>query len=148
MRVVIQRVAGASVEVAGETVGSIGNGILVLLGVAKGDTHAEAQKLAQKTARMRIFSDESDKLNLSLSDIGGGALVVSNFTLYAKCAHGNRPDFTRAAGFEEARSLYLDFVGALANEGVNCETGRFGEDMKVKLTGDGPVTIILDSEDL
>lgn len=149
MKAVVQRVLSAEVETGGEVVGRIQKGLMILLGVAKGDTAENAEKLARKIMRMRIFDDEKGKLNYSLSDIKGGALVVSNFTLCGKCAHGNRPDFMEAAGFDEARSLYLNFVGALNNMGISkCETGRFGADMKVSLECDGPVTIILDTDTL
>jgi D-tyrosyl-tRNA(Tyr) deacylase len=149
MKAVIQRVSHAQVTVGGEIVGSTDAGLLVLLGIAKGDTTEDAGKLALKIARMRIFSDDEGKLNLSLEDIAGGLLVVSNFTLCGNCAHGARPDFTNAAGFEEARSLYHDFMGLIQNLGITkCESGRFGADMQVSLVGDGPVTIILDTDSL
>lgn len=147
MKAVIQRVSSAKVETGGEIVGSIGKGLMILLGVAKGDTRENAEKLARKITGMRIFDDEKGKLNFSAADINGGILVVSNFTLCGNCAHGNRPDFMNAAGFTEARALYLDFVGALNKNGISkCETGRFGADMKVFLECDGPVTITLDTE--
>lgn len=149
MKAVVQRVKTAKVETGGEIVGSIEKGLVVLLGVAKGDTPQNADKLAQKIARMRIFDDEAGKLNYSLADIDGSALVVSNFTLCGSCVHGNRPDFMAAEKFERARELYLHFIGSLENSGVrNCETGRYGADMQVTLEGDGPVTIILDTDTL
>lgn len=149
MKAVVQRVLSAKVETGGEIVGSIEKGLMILLGVAKGDTAENAEKLAQKIIRMRIFDDDKGKLNYSLADIKGGALVVSNFTLCGNCVHGNRPDFMEAAGFVEARGLYLDFIGALNNMGISqCESGRFGADMKVSLECDGPVTIILDTDTL
>ncbi len=124
MKAVIQRVSRAEVSVGGEVVGSTGRGLLVLLGVAKGDKPADAEKLAIKTARMRIFDDNTGKLNLSLTDIGGGALVVSNFTLCGSCSHGTRPDFISAAGFDEARQLYHHFIDSLQTSGIkHCESG-------------------------
>lgn len=148
MRAVLQRVSGARVTVAGETAGACGAGLLILLGVARGDGEREAEALAAKIAGLRIFEDARGKLNRSVREIGGGALVVSNFTLYGDCARGRRPDFGRAAGFAQAKTLYLAFVRALGLAGVPCETGRFGEEMKVTLTNDGPVTVIVDTDAL
>lgn len=146
MKAVIQRVLSAKVETGGEIVGSIEKGLMILLGVAKNDTEGNAEKLARKITGMRIFDDEKGKLNFSAANINGGILVVSNFTLCADCAHGNRPDFMAAADFSKARELYLDFIGAINKNGISkCETGRFGADMKVSLECDGPVTIILDT---
>lgn len=148
MKAVVQRVSGAKVTVNGETVGSIDEGLFVLLGVSKEDTAENADKLASKIAKMRIFS-ENDKLTNSVIDINGGILTVSNFTLYGNCKKGNRPDFMASAGGKEAWPLYLRFVDGLIKNGVKkCETGRFGEDMKVQCVCDGPVTIVIDSNDL
>lgn len=145
MKAVIERVKSASVTVDNETVGKIGDGLFVLLGVEKGDTEKEAQKLAAKIAKMRIFS-ENDKLTNSVIDIGGGVLVVSNFTLAGNCRKGNRPDFVTAAGADEARRLYLLFIDEIIKNGVSvCQSGRFGADMTIDSVCDGPVTIILDS---
>ena len=148
MRVIVQRAASARVLSDGEETGAIGPGLLLLVGVTHTDTQAEAALLAQKAARLRIFTDEQDKMNLSLLDTGGGVLVVSNFTLYADASHGRRPSFAAAARPEQAEPLYEAFCSALRAEGVNpVETGRFGADMKIFLEADGPVTITLDSED-
>ena len=145
MKAVVQRVSAAAVKADGRPAGKIGKGMLILLGVAKGDTERTAELLALKTAGLRIFSDSSGKLNLSLPEVGGGALVVSNFTLCADCASGKRPDFAQAAGYAEALRCYDRFVEALKEAGIPCETGVFGADMEVGMTGDGPVTLILDS---
>lgn len=147
MRAVLQRVTEAWVTADGERAGSIGKGLLVLLGVSASDTPAQAELLAKKTAAMRIFNDDAGKLGRSVVDIGGGVLVVSNFTLYGDCSHGRRPDFTSAASFGEAEALYRRFVSLLPAEGVpSVETGRFGAEMQVGLIGDGPVTILLDTD--
>lgn len=149
MITVLQRVSHAKVEVDGQTVGATAQGLLILLGVAQGDTEAEADKLVKKIANLRIFEDENGKMNLSLLDIGGSALVVSQFTLCADCTHGRRPSFTDSAPPGQANSLYAYFTGALGKQGVKqIETGVFGADMAVSLLNDGPVTIILDSKDL
>jgi D-aminoacyl-tRNA deacylase len=150
LRAVLQRVTAASVVTEGETVGEIGAGLAVLLGITHDDTPLCAEKLAQKIARMRIFTDiETDKLSRSVLDIGGGVLVVSNFTLYGNCVKGNRPDFTAAAGAEAARALYLHFIDEFIKAGVgNCQSGRFGADMQLLLQCDGPVTILLDTDTL
>lgn len=148
MRVVIQRAASARVDVEGERVGQIGPGLLLLLGITHSDTPAQAALLANKAARLRIFSDADGKMNRSLLDVGGEALVVSNFTLYADATHGRRPSFLDAAKPEQARPLCDAFCDALCAEGVSkVETGRFGADMKILLQADGPVTITLDTED-
>lgn len=148
MRAVLQRVSQARVAVAGETVGACGAGLLILLGVARDDTERQAEALAAKIAGLRVFEDAEGKLNLSLPQTGGQALVVSNFTLYGDCSKGRRPDFARAAGFGTAQPLYLAFVRALENAGVPCRTGRFGADMQVSLVNDGPVTVIIDTDTL
>jgi D-tyrosyl-tRNA(Tyr) deacylase len=145
---VLQRVAEARVVVAGETIGSVGHGLLVLLGVATADTEAEADLLAKKTAELRIFEDEAGKMNLSVKEKAGGVLVVSQFTLLADCRKGRRPSFIAAARPEQAIPLYERFCALLRAEGLPVATGRFGADMRVELVNDGPVTIVLDSEDL
>ncbi len=148
MRAVLQRVSQAAVEVEGEEIAHIGRGLLVLLGVAKGDTEAEAYRLAQKVAEMRLFPDEEGRLNRSLLEVRGEALVVSQFTLLGDVRRGRRPSFHDAAPPEEAASLVDTFAYALRRLGVETKTGRFGAYMKVHLINDGPVTILLDSEDL
>ncbi len=149
MKAVIQRVTHASVKVDGETVGSCGQGFLILLGVMAGDDEKEADKLVNKTVNLRIFEDENGKMNLSSLDIGGEMLVVSQFTLCADCTHGRRPSFTPSAPPDEANRLYEYFVHRLKENGIShVETGVFGADMKVELLNDGPVTIILDSSEL
>jgi len=145
MRAVVQRVSRAQVSVDGELCSQIGKGMLVLLGVAADDTPAEAEKLAQKIAGLRIFEDAQQKMNLSLSDVGGQMLVVSQFTLLGDCRKGRRPSFTDAAGPELAETLYEVFVKAVAAQGVPVATGRFRAHMEVELVNDGPVTLLLDS---
>lgn len=149
MRAVVQRVSHSCVTVEGARTGETGCGLLVLVGVAKTDKATEASKLAQKVAFLRIFEDEQGKLNKSVGDIGGGVLVVSNFTLYGDCRRGRRPDFSAAAAFDDAYALYNEFVAELMKAGVeNIQSGRFGADMQVELINDGPVTIMLDTDDL
>lgn len=148
MIAVLQRAASAAVQVEGMTVGEIGKGLLVLLGVAEGDTKEDAELLARKILACRIFSDENDKMNLSVRDVQGGVLVVSNFTLLANYAHGNRPDYMRAAKPKEANELYEYFVDLIRLDGTTVATGEFGADMRVQLVGDGPVTIVMDSNEL
>lgn len=145
MRAVIQRVSEASVEVDGQVVGAVGQGLLVLLGVGQGDGAEEARLLAEKTAQLRIFSDEAGKFNRSLIDVGGEALVVSQFTLYADTRKGRRPSFTDAAPPELAAPLVEAYAAALAGYGIRVATGVFGAMMRVGLVNEGPVTIILDS---
>lgn len=132
----------------GETVGGIGRGVVVLLGVARGDTDESAEKLARKTVELRIFPDAAGRFDLSLQDIGGEALVVSQFTLLADTRRGRRPDFTAAAPPEEAEPLVEHYVSALAQMGASVATGRFGAHMLVEIQNDGPVTILLDTVDL
>ncbi|MBO7273218.1 MAG: D-tyrosyl-tRNA(Tyr) deacylase [Clostridia bacterium] len=146
MKAVIQRVSSASVKVEGQIVGSCQRGYLILLGVAEGDTELDAELLCKKIAALRIFRDENDKMNLSIRDIDGEALVISQFTLLANYRHGNRPDFLGSAKPDEANRLYEYFKGLLARELRRVECGIFGADMKVSLTNDGPVTICMDSE--
>jgi D-aminoacyl-tRNA deacylase len=142
---VVQRVLESSVSSEGEVAGSCGRGLLVLLGVAAADTEADALRLAGKVARLRIFENDQGRFDLSLLDIHGEALVVSQFTLIADTSKGNRPSFTDAAGPEAAESLYERFCEALRAEGVPVQTGIFGARMSVHLINDGPVTIILDA---
>ena len=149
MRLVYQRVSAASVAVEGTVIGQIEKGAVLLLGVGQEDTKADADLLAKKAAELRVFEDENGKMNLSLLDVGGGALVVSNFTLYGNCRHGRRPEFLAAARPETAVPLYEYFVETLKSLGVaRVETGEFGADMALQIGGDGPVTLILDSADL
>ena len=145
MRACVQRVRRATVTVAGEICGQIGPGMLVLLGVATGDTEADARWLAQKIAGLRIFEDSQQKMNLSLADAGGAMLVVSQFTLLGDCRRGRRPDFTAAAPPETAERLYQVFVDCVAQQGVSVATGRFRQHMEVELINDGPVTLIVES---
>jgi D-tyrosyl-tRNA(Tyr) deacylase len=145
MRAVLQRVTRASVTVDGSVVGQIGVGWLVLLGVAKGDSDEDADRLADKTAVLRAFEDEAGKMNRSVADAGGGVLVVSQFTLLADCRGGRRPSFTDAADPAEAERLYLRFAERLRTNGLAVATGIFRADMKVELLNDGPVTFLLDS---
>src|SRR4051812_30081094 len=146
MRAVIQRVSRASVTVDGKVVGQIGRGLLVLLGVATGDDEAAAEYLADKTAGLRIFEDADGKMNLPCADLGGGVLIVSQFTLYGDVRKGKRPSFDRAARPEEAKRLYEYFVSRIRAAGLKCETGTFQAMMDVELVNDGPVTILLDSD--
>ena len=149
MKTVIQRVANASVSVDGNVVGSCGKGFMVLLGVEKGDTEEDADLLAAKISKLRIFEDENGKMNLSLNDVGGELLVISNFTLCADCRHGNRPDYFGAEAPDTANKLYEYFTAKLRElSGCRTENGIFGADMKVSLLNDGPVTIIIQSSDL
>ena len=145
MRCVIQRVTRASVEVAGETVGKIDNGFLVLVGAEAGDTESDARYCADKIAGLRVFEDENDKMNLSLADIGGQVLLVSQFTLLADARHGRRPDFIQAAKPDVAEPLCDTVKAMLEAKGLHVETGRFRTHMGVSLLNDGPVTILLDS---
>ena len=145
MRAVIQRVSRAKVTVNGETTGEIANGLLVLLGVATGDTNADADYLAEKIVGLRIFEDQDGKMNLSVADTSGAVLVVSQFTLYGDVRRGKRPSFDAAAPPQEARRLYEYFVDKIRTAGLTCETGRFQETMQVELVNEGPVTILLDS---
>lgn len=148
MRAVVQRVTSASVEVDDEVVGSIGRGYLVLLGVGQQDSETEARKLWAKLGGLRINDDENGKTNLSLADVGGEVLVVSQFTLYADCRRGRRPSFTAAGAPDEANRLYEYFVSLVRADVEHVACGRFGADMKVSLVNDGPFTIVLDTDDL
>lgn len=145
MRAVVQKVSQSKVTVDGEITGEIGQGLMVLLGVTHEDTEADAKYMAEKIANLRIFEDDDEKLNLSVKDIGGAVLSVSQFTLYGDCRRGRRPSFTDAARPEQANALYEIFNAYLREEGVPVETGRFQTHMMVELTNDGPVTMLLDS---
>ena len=146
MRAVIQRVTRASVTVEGRVTGEIGAGLLVLLGVSRTDNPESAAYLAEKIANLRIFSDEAGKMNLSLLDVGGSALLVSQFTLYGDMRGGRRPSYIQAAPPEQASLLYQEFVRSIRSLGVPVQTGVFQAHMQVELVNDGPVTILLDSE--
>ena len=145
MRAVIQRVKGASVDIQGERVASIGNGYVILLGVGQGDDEAAAEVLWNKIWQLRINQDEAGKTNLNLADAGGEVLVVSQFTLYADCRRGRRPSFTSAAAPDRANELYEHFVDLVRRDAGSVQTGRFGADMAVSLVNDGPFTIVLDT---
>lgn len=145
MRAVLQRVASARVEVDGKSVGEIGRGLLILLGVEQGDSADDARYLAEKSAQLRIFEDAAGKMNLSLEDVGGQILAVSQFTLLADCRKGRRPGFSRAALPEPADALYQQFVALLRERGLTVATGIFQAEMQVHLINDGPVTLLLDS---
>jgi D-tyrosyl-tRNA(Tyr) deacylase len=147
MRAVLQRVRSSRVVVAGEVVGEIGRGLLVLLGVRTGDTADQARWLADKVVGLRIFEDDQGKMNVSVADVGGSVLVVSQFTLYGDCEKGRRPSFIAAARPEVAEPLYEAFANAVRLHGVPVATGRFGAMMQVELVNDGPVTLILDAPD-
>lgn len=148
MRFVIQRVTGAEVAVDGEVIGSVGKGFLVLIGIAGTDTKEIADKMVKKLIGLRIFEDEDGKTNLSLDKVGGGLLLISQFTLYANCKRGNRPSFTEAGAPDMARDMY-EYIVARCRESVSrVGCGRFGAEMKVSLTNDGPFTILLDSDRL
>lgn len=144
MRIVLQRVTSASVKVDGNIIGEIGTGFLLLFGVGHDDTEDDCRRLADKISGLRIFSDENDKINLDLDSVGGQLLVVPQFTLYADCRKGNRPNFIQAAKPEKANALYEYFVEYLRSKGKHVETGEFGADMKVELLNDGPFTVILE----
>ena len=146
MRAVIQRVSRAEITIDHQETREIGQGLVVFLGVMKGDTEAQAEFLAEKAQGLRIFTDENGKMNLSLEDIGGEMLVVSNFTLGTDCKKGRRPSFDMAAGPQEAEALYLRFVEGLRATGTRVETGEFGAHMDVLVANDGPVNLIIDTE--
>lgn len=147
MRAVLQRVTEARVHVDGHLIGATGKGLLILVCAMAGDTEAQAERLAAKVAKLRVFKDDQGKMNLSVKDVGGSALIVSQFTLAADL-RGNRPGFSTAAPPSEGERLYLHFAQTLANEGVPVGTGRFGADMAVSLVNDGPVTIWMDTDQL
>lgn len=148
MRAVVTRVKNARVEISGEVCGSIGTGFLVLLGVKTDDSEAQAVKLADKICALRVFEDEEGRMNRSLADAGGELLTVSQFTLYGNCRHGRRPEFLSAAKPEKAVPLYELFVAKCREKGFAVQTGVFGADMQVYSQNDGPVTLILDTDDL
>ena len=148
MKFVIQRVSNASVEVDKKIVGKINQGFLVLIGITNSDTKETADILISKLLKLRIFEDENGKMNLSIKDVNGSLLLVSQFTLYASCKKGNRPDFLNAAKPDYANELYEYIIDRCKNENIEVQTGIFGAEMKVSLLNDGPVTIILDSEEL
>jgi len=148
MRFVIQRVSHASVAVGNNIIGKIGNGFLVLIGISNTDTEEIADKMLQKMLHLRIFSDENGKTNLSLGDVGGALLLVSQFTLYADCRKGNRPSFTNAGNPELANSLYGYLIQKARESCPVVQAGEFGADMKVSLENDGPFTILLDSDEI
>ncbi len=147
MKVVVQRVSEASVTIDGQIHGKIDKGFLLLVGIQDSDSEEVVRKMADKIARMRIFVDENDKMNLSLSQVNGDILSISQFTLYADCKKGNRPSFSLAGKPEHAKKMYLYFNEYLRSLGIRVEEGIFGADMKVRLLNDGPVTIILDSNE-
>ena len=148
MRCVIQRVTEASVTTGGEIVGKIGRGFMVLVGVSAEDTEKDVRYMAEKVPNLRIFEDENDKMNLSLKDVGGAILAVSQFTLYGDARGGRRPSFISAARPEAANALYEQLVAAWREQGLTVETGRFRTDMQVSLVNDGPVTLLMDSTKL
>lgn len=148
MRALIQRVKRASVTVNSEVTGKINNGLLIFLGVGEDDTEKQVQYLVEKCTGLRIFTDEQDKMNLSVKDINGEILVVSQFTLFGDCKKGKRPSFVRAARPETAIPLYESFIAHCKNTGLNVQTGEFGADMQIELINDGPVTIWLDTEEM
>jgi len=149
MRVVVQRCSRAEVRIDGVAVGSIGKGFMLLVGVTDGDTEAQAEVLAKKIAQLRVFEDAEGKMNLSISEVNGAVLSISQFTLYADCRKGNRPSFIRAARPEKALPLYEYFNHTLREKyNLPVATGRFGADMKVDFVNDGPVTILLDTDEL
>ena len=149
MRIVVQRCSRAEVRIDGRTVGQIGQGFMLLVGITEKDTQAEADLLAKKIAQLRVFEDPEGKMNLAIRDVGGAILSISQFTLYADCRKGNRPSFIRAARPEQASPLYDYFNETLRESyGLTGETGRFGADMKVDFINDSPVTILLDTDEL
>jgi len=146
MRCLIQRTSEASVSISGEPVGRIGTGLVVLVCAMRGDTEAEAKSLAGKVAKLRIFRDDQGRMNRSVVDIGGAALIVSQFTLAADTSRGNRPGFSTAADPEQGEALYRAFCGYVSELGIRVEIGRFGADMQIALINDGPVTIWMDTD--
>lgn len=146
MRAVVQRVLKSSVMVDGEIVGAIEKGFNVLIGIGKEDTIEDLKYIKDKVLNLRVFSDENDKMNLSLKDVDGELLLISQFTLYGDCRKGRRPNFMNALGGEEAKNLFDQFVSMCREDGIKVETGIFGADMKVDILNDGPVTILLESD--
>lgn len=148
MKAVVQRVLKADLKVDGKLISEIGKGLVVFLGVGQGDEENDLLKLAAKISKLRIFEDENGKMNLSIKDVSGQILLVSQFTLYGDCRHGNRPSFIMAEKPERANQLYENMKTLLENENIPVKTGVFGADMKINVLNDGPVTIILDSKEL
>ncbi|WP_326514467.1 D-aminoacyl-tRNA deacylase [Clostridium intestinale] len=146
MRAVVQRVKRSSVKVSGETVGEISKGINVLVGITKDDNDEDLKYIKEKIFNLRIFSDENDKMNLSVKDVKGELLIISQFTLYGDARKGRRPSFIEALGGEDAVKLYNDFIELCKTEGLKIQTGEFGADMEVEIINDGPVTLLLDSK--
>lgn len=146
MRAVVQRVKRSSVKVNGETIGEISKGINVLVGITKDDNDEDLKYIKEKIFNLRIFSDENDKMNLSVKDVKGELLIISQFTLYGDARKGRRPSFIEALGGEEAVKLYNDFIDLCKTEGLKIQTGEFGADMEVEIINDGPVTLLLDSK--
>jgi D-tyrosyl-tRNA(Tyr) deacylase len=147
MKALIQRVAGARVEIGGNVISEIGKGMLVLLGIEKGDTQTDLEYMARKVSLLRIFEDRNGKMNCSLQDIGGSVLVVSQFTLAANCRKGNRPSFENAETPQRAKKLYDEFIHSLRKKEIKTEAGTFGAYMHISLINDGPVTILLNSNE-
>lgn len=148
MKAVIQRVLKAELRVDGELISKIDKGMVVFLGVGVGDSEVEVEKIGKKISKLRIFEDENEKMNLSIKDVGGEILLVSQFTLYGDCTHGNRPSFIMAERPDRANELYLKMKEFLISEEIPIQTGIFGADMKIDVLNDGPVTILIDSKDL
>ena len=147
MKALIQRVAGARVEIGGNVISEIGKGMLVLIGIEKGDTQTDLEYMARKVSLLRIFEDRNGKMNCSLQDIGGSVLVVSQFTLAANCRKGNRPSFENAETPQRAKKLYDEFIHSLRKKEIKTEAGAFGAYMHISLINDGPVTILLNSNE-
>lgn len=146
MRAVVQRVSSSMVKVDGEIVGEIKKGFNVLIGISKDDTMDDLKYIKDKIMNLRVFEDENEKLNLSIKDVSGELLIISQFTLYGDCRKGRRPNFMEALGGEEAKKLYEDFLDMFKDEDIKVETGVFGADMKVSIENDGPVTLLLESK--
>ena len=148
MKAVVQRALSASLKVDGKLISEIEKGLVIFLGVGQGDNEEDLNKICQKISKLRIFEDENGKMNLSIKEVGGQILLVSQFTLYGDCKHGNRPSFIMAEKPDRANQLYMEAKTLLENENIIVKTGVFGADMKIEVLNDGPVTIILDSKDL
>ena len=148
MKFLVQRVKNAACTVDNKITGQINTGFLLFIGYKEGDTQIDSDKILKKVIGLRIFEDENGKMNRSLTDVNGEILAISQFTLYADCKHGNRPSFTKALGFNEANKKYMEFCSSLETNGFKVEKGVFGADMKISILNDGPVTILLDSDEL